>query len=493
MIMIIDNKQFRRYNTKEKVSSRNMIKGDVMKNILICNNAMVIGGVETVILNQITAFTKKGYNVYVIAGKGIYSKKVEELGGHFIECDFPEENEINIERVNKIVTIIKENQITEIHIHKYQCVLSVIPAALITGVPYFAYEHGIRDTKKYYTWNYPIYKLIFPLYFNSAYKIIAITPKVAEFTQKDYNIPKEKYEIIHNGIDFDIYKNSNPKYEGNIEKVAIVSRVNDEKLTTILEGIEIFKKILEKYPDARLEIIGGGNAEDKLEEVLKNKKLDYAKGTEKQARINLLGEQNNVEKYLKQSDLLLGVDRCVLEAIAMKVPAVITGYEGIKGLVTKENINLAIEENFSGDNMNTININDCINQIIELENNRKEIVEENYKIATEKLDCYKNYINIPEDKKVEFDWLQLFEILKKCSDKIEEQSVDIKAKYEWIQKIEKENKELWKIKGEKEKVQEENEKIQEEKQSLQKELNEVYNSKRWKYTDKISKLLHKGK
>ena len=190
---------------------------------------------------------------------------------------------------------------------------------------------------------------------------------------------------------------------------------------------------------------------------------------------------------------MLGVDRCVLEAIAMKVPAVITGYEGIKGLVTKENINLAIEENFSGDNMNTININDCINQIIELENNRKEIVEENYKIATEKLDCYKNYINIPEDKKVEFDWLQLFEILKKCSDKIEEQSVDIKAKYEWIQKIEKENKELWKIKGEKEKVQEENEKIQEEKQSLQKELNEVYNSKRWKYTDKISKLLHKGK
>ena len=138
-----------------------------MKNILLCDNAMVIGGVETVILNQITAFTKKGYNVYVVAGKGIYSDKVEELGGHFIECEFPEENDINTDRINKIVEIIKNKQITEIHIHKYQCILSVMPAALITGVPYFAYDHVIKDTSKYYTWNYPIYKIMFPIYFNS--------------------------------------------------------------------------------------------------------------------------------------------------------------------------------------------------------------------------------------------------------------------------------------------------------------------------------------
>ena len=204
-----------------------------MKNILLCNNKMVIGGVETVILNQITAFTKKGYNVYVVAGKGIYSDRIEELGGHFIECDFPEENEINPERINRLVKIIRENNITEIHIHKYQCVLSVMPAALITGVPYFAYEHGIRDTKKYYTWNYPIYKAIFPIYLKNAYKIIAITPKVAQITQKDYEISKEKFVIIHNGIDFEIYKNDNPKYEGKIDKVVIISRLSDEKYRDI--------------------------------------------------------------------------------------------------------------------------------------------------------------------------------------------------------------------------------------------------------------------
>ena len=71
-----------------------------MKNILLCNNAMGIGGVETVILNQITAFTRRGYNVYVVAGKGIYSDKIEELGGKYIEFDFPEENDIDEKKVN---------------------------------------------------------------------------------------------------------------------------------------------------------------------------------------------------------------------------------------------------------------------------------------------------------------------------------------------------------------------------------------------------------
>ena len=80
-----------------------------MKNILLCNNAMGIGGVETVILNQVMAFTKKGYNVYVTAGKGIYSDKIEELGGKFIEFEYPEENEINETRINKLVKKRKSN------------------------------------------------------------------------------------------------------------------------------------------------------------------------------------------------------------------------------------------------------------------------------------------------------------------------------------------------------------------------------------------------
>ena len=455
-----------------------------MKNILLCNNAMGIGGVETVILNQVTAFTKKGYNVYVTAGKGIYSDKIEELGGKFIEFDYPEENKIDEARIKKLVEIIKDNQISEIHIHKYQCIPTSMIAAFITQIPYFAYEHGIRDTKKYYTWNYPLYKTLFPIYFSNAYKIIAITPKVAEITQKEYEIAPEKYEIIHNGIDFEEYKNEKLNYTSELNNVYIISRISEEKIFTILSGVDIFKKILKNNSNATLNIIGDGNQKEILKKYLEKGNL-LTNG-----QVKMLGPKNNIKEYLEKADLLLGVDRCILEAIAMKVPAVITGYEGIKGLVSKSNINKALEENFSGDNLKTITIDQCIKDIDKLKEKKERIIEDNYAIAREKLDCYKNYINIPENTKIDFNWVELFKILEQQENIIQEQSKDIKAKYEWIQKIEKDNKELYTKKGELEESVKKEKQLREKNKKIKQELEEVYNSKRWRYTEKLSKLFH---
>ena len=134
---------------------------------------------------------------------------------------------------------------------------------------------------------------------------------VTEFTKNAYNIPPEKYIIIHNGIDFNLYNNPNPKYENKIEKVLIVSRLTEEKVKTIVEGIDVFKRILEKYPEARLEIVGEGQAKDKILEYLEKIQLNSS-------TVNLAGEQTDVNKYLAEADLLLGVDRCALLLVMME-------------------------------------------------------------------------------------------------------------------------------------------------------------------------------
>lgn len=50
--------------------------------------------------------------------------------------------------------------------------------------------------------------------------------------------------------------------------------------------------------------------------------------------------------------------------------------------------------------------------------------------------------------KINFDWIELFKLIENKEHEIQDQSKDIKAKYEWIQKIEEENKQLWNDKGE---------------------------------------------
>ena len=59
-----------------------------MKNILVCLNILDIGGVETAAVNQIMELKRRGYNVVVLAKKGLYTKEVVDIGAVFIEFDF---------------------------------------------------------------------------------------------------------------------------------------------------------------------------------------------------------------------------------------------------------------------------------------------------------------------------------------------------------------------------------------------------------------------
>ena len=68
-----------------------------MKNkaILICLEKLGVGGVETSVYNQSLAFKEKGYNVVVLAQKGIYTEKLEAKGITCIEFEFKLGNEID--------------------------------------------------------------------------------------------------------------------------------------------------------------------------------------------------------------------------------------------------------------------------------------------------------------------------------------------------------------------------------------------------------------
>lgn len=106
----------------------------------------------------------------------------------------------------------------------------------------------------------------------------------------------------------------------------------------------------------------------------------------------------------------------------------------------------------------------------------------------DKLNCLKNYITVPENASRPFDWIALFQQIKQNSDLVEQLYADIKGKYDWIQKIEHENQQL---KGEctKElkkltKAETQMNQFKWENEQTKKELNQVYQSKRWRYTEK---------
>lgn len=151
------------------------------KNALICLEKLDIGGVETAVVNQAIALKEKGCNVFVIAQKGGYSEVLEKKGITYIECKFELENRFDNEKIRNIIKILRENDIGQVHIHQFPCVLQLWYACALLKIPYVTYLHS--GTKQIYEWyekNYDLYDGLLKIFFENAYKIVAVSNMAKE-------------------------------------------------------------------------------------------------------------------------------------------------------------------------------------------------------------------------------------------------------------------------------------------------------------------------
>lgn len=369
------------------------------KNILICLEALDIGGVETYVYNQAITLKNMGYNVYIISKKGIYTSKLEEKGINCIEFEFEDKNYYDLEKIKKAEEIIKKYNITEVHINQFSAMNVMMFICIKLNIPYIVYLHmasGLIKDKElnaynYYEVQYPSYKENLKLFFKYAYKIIAISKQIRDYTIERYKIDdKSKCIVIPNSINIEDYKENTSV--NSINNITIISRFSNEKINSIINGIKLYQKIKEKKDSATLTIVGDGIEKIKIEDFIRDNNIEGVKFT---------GKTNNIVSVLEKTDLLIGIDRCVLEAVTMRRLSVISGYDEFKGLLNKEKIDIEIEENFCGGLLKNENIEDVANELLKLNKEEiQDIVRYNYKKVKEKLDIKSNVYttNIEEYK-----------------------------------------------------------------------------------------------
>lgn len=364
-----------------------------METVMLCLNQVGIGGVETAVLNQTIQLIKKNYRVIILARDGIYREKFEEEGAIFIQTEFTVSNKYDLEKIEKIIKIIEEYDVGQVHIHQFDCINTVFPACILKKIPYVAYAHtGITGVYDWFERCYICYKTMFKLYFESAERIIAITEEAKKENIEKYNISSDKYCVIKNSIDFEKFKVEESNIPKKIGNFLIVSRLSNEKFKSIKNSIRIFKKYHDNNSKARLTIVGDGECKEELEKEIKDIK----------EVVDFLGEQNNMAEIIAKNDVVVALDRCILEAIAMKKIAIISGYDEIKGIVTRKNIEKASNNNFSGKGLDEITVDQLIEELQILESNEiKKIVEENYQYAFDNLNASKNIYIIDKNKNSE--------------------------------------------------------------------------------------------
>ena len=389
------------------------------KNILICLKKLDIGGIETSVVNQVTEMLERGYGVVILSKRGIYTEKMVSKGAICIDFDYELTDGYDLKRAEIIEKIINEYNISQIHIHQFDCITSCFPAALNTNTPYVAFVHtGIMGTYDWFEDHFISYKTIYNLYFNMACKIVAITENAKNENKSKYNVDESKYIIVNNSINFEKKLIENNNIPEKIENFLIVSRLASEKVESIKNAINVFKMYYKTHSKSHLTIVGEG---EKKEEIL-NEMNDIKDS------ISFLGARDDVIDIMLKNDVVIALDRCILEAVASKRIAVISGYENLRGIVTSENIAKAASDNFSGNNLKEVTIDNIVNELSQLtKDDIKNIVHSNYEFAFNKLNSKKNiYVNedclgnLNIDKKIFFENEQtLIEKIKKCEEQKE--------------------------------------------------------------------------
>jgi glycosyltransferase involved in cell wall biosynthesis len=175
-----------------------------------------------------------------------------------------------------------------------------------------------------------LFKHLSKIVWRKAKLIVANSEGLKKLAQK--TSPKQKIEVVYNGIDTQEFKPLKNKKNSKKLKIIFMGRL------AIIKGIDYLLKALGKLKskDFTLTLIGDGKEKENLKELAENLKIDK--------KVKFLGSipHRKILKYYQESDLFVlpslneGMSNTLLEAMAVGLPVIATNTGGSKELI-KEN------------------------------------------------------------------------------------------------------------------------------------------------------------
>ena len=306
-------------------SIRGNREADQMK-ILYLVNHLNTGGITSYLLNLTSGMKKKGHDIFIASSTGECLNKFINLGANFIKIPIKTKKEIspsmlfsylklkNELRKNKIDIVHSNSRTTQVLgclLHKYENVVHVSTC------------HGYFKKR-------PL-RRIFPCW---GQNVIAISGQVKEHLIFDFKVDEEKIRVINNGIDINRFYTGKDLVIGSVPVIGIIARLSDVKGHIYL--IKAMKIVLEKFPSAKLLVVGEG----KMYNVLVNLAKDM--NIEKSVKFILHTDDTRVELAMMDifvmPSLAEGLGLALMEAMACGKAVVGTDVGGIKSLI-KNNVN----------------------------------------------------------------------------------------------------------------------------------------------------------
>lgn len=237
-------------------------------------------------------------------------------------CVLPLGGPFNLQWFRACLRLLRKERVALIHAHEFSAILCGWIVAMLAGVPFVATVHG-----KNYFWEKLRRRVTYRLVSRHG-TMVAVSQDLKRFMCDKVGIAEKQVEVIHNGValaqtitDEEVQKcKAELGVSGCYPLLGVVGSLYPVKGHRFL--LEAMPEILQRWPKARLLVIGRGELEVSLKEQVEQLAIG--------ANVHFLGMRQDVPRLLSLLDVFIlpsmseGLSLALLEAMASGKPVVAT-------------------------------------------------------------------------------------------------------------------------------------------------------------------------
>jgi len=314
-----------------------------MNILIVLTKEFSAGGGQSHIINLSAGLVAEEHQVTVAAGEGALTEELRASGARFYRLYLCRAVNL-LGLIIQIFVAVKRVKPDIIHAQSGIALTVCLPIAKLTHTPCVVTYHGFSP----HSYSDRTTSALLQ-------KIIAVSGYYKNKLLKVGHLKAEQIAVIPNGIDFEKYALQSDEGEGgdvgfkpDSYKVIYISRLSKEKaglydkwkqITQVLEAITLVYKLL---PSVQLLVVGGGDAfldtQRKAEEINRKVGADL---------IMLAGTRYDIPRIIRSGDVVLGLGRVVLEALACEQVTICMQKGEFGGAITPDKVDALEKNNFS--------------------------------------------------------------------------------------------------------------------------------------------------
>jgi glycosyltransferase involved in cell wall biosynthesis len=312
--------------------------------ILLLGTQMATGGAQKVLLDQARWFHERGYKVWSVF---FYDKAGLQTKWQ-AASDFPVINLkafqagrggvvqgiLLVKGLISLWQLLRREKIDVIETFTHDSNMLALPIAWLAGVPVrIATHHGTIEG--FPRWRERLHAWM--INHHLATVLVTVSERTRLIALKE-GVRAERISVIENGI------TALPFEDGGRLEVRRDAGIGADDLFLISVGRLVYPKgheilvsampiVLKEFPKAKVGICGDGRLRADLETQIKSLGLEES--------VKLLGEQNNIAKFLFSADVFVlpsrseGLPIALLEAMSAGLPVIVTRLEGVDQVVVE--------------------------------------------------------------------------------------------------------------------------------------------------------------